>query len=288
VALRVAEGLDCALLSMDSMKVYRGMDRGTAKPSGVRFGLTDLVEADQSFSVGAYVTAAIESVERVHGQGRLPLFVGGTGLYLRALVRGLFEMPPIDQGVRDALRQRVRAEGSPSLHEELVRKDQEAAARIHPHDAKRVVRALEVVLQTGLPISDWQRRRTVIPLRVPRFLVGIRRHDQDLRQRIEQRVEEMFRSGLVEEVASLSARGLLGPAAREAIGYREVLEFLEGSISEVECRERVIRATWRLSRRQWNWFRQFPEIRWVDAGPGEESLDTRVLATFQELMQEAA
>lgn len=304
VALELAQRLPFELLSLDSMKVYRGMDRGTDKQAPARFALTNLVEPTVRFSVGDYVRAASDAVAALRARGRLPLFVGGTGLYLRALVRGLFEVPPIDPAVRQAVAERVERDGLPAAHAELSRLDPETAARLHVHDRKRIVRALEVVAQTGESLSSWQLRATRRPIAGRPLLVGIRWQRPALRERIRVRIERMFAAGLVDEVAKLLATGQLGPVAALAIGYREVIDYLRSGGTIADCQqqvqqqlqERVVSDTTTFMRRQENWFRQFPEIRWVDAPgraatgrrPTEDELVARVAAEFERSLSEPA
>jgi tRNA dimethylallyltransferase len=281
-ALAIAEALPVELLSLDSMKVYRGMDLGTDKEAGRRFALVDLAEPSQRFSVGAYVRAAQAEVASLRARGRLPLFVGGTGLYLRALVEGLFVVPDVEPTVRAEVQRRLDAEGSEALHAELARVDPRAAARLHPRDRKRIARALEVWSQTGRPLSEWQAESTRRPIEGTPLLVGIRWSRPALRARIAARVERMFAAGLVEEARALFESGRIGPVAGLAIGYREVAAMLRDGTSPEECRRAVVRDTTTFVRRQENWFQRFPQIRWVEADRDPESVPRRALAAFQE------
>ncbi len=282
VAAKLTTSLPVRLLSLDSMKVYRGMDRGTDKSDSIPFGLTNLVEPSQPFSVGDYARLAEEQVTAARSAREHPLFVGGTGLYLRALTKGLFEGPEIPPGIRDEWRRQLSQRGGPALHEELSRVDPTAAARIHPNDGKRITRALEVHTATGVALSDWQQRDTKVPFDGPHVLVGLRWEPSELRRRIAVRVDRMLKNGLVNEVRQLRDAGRLGPVAAEAIGYREVLEMLETNGDEPTCRERIVTNTWRFSRRQENWFRQFPSIDWIPMKDDPESIGDRVLERFQQ------
>ena len=249
-------------LSLDSMKVFRGMDVGTDKAP---FALTNLVEPSSDFSVGEYCEAAREAVASIRSRGRVPIFVGGTGLYLRALVRGLFRGPAVSPVTRRRVLERLEQLGEEAGHRALQRVDPAAAARIHPHDRKRVSRALEVFESTGVPLSHWQREHTERPIAGPATLIGLRWPSVELRRRIELRVDRMWERGLLNEVRALWSAGRLGPIASEAIGYREVIDLLEGRLEDEDaCREQIRRNTWRFSRRQANWFRQFPDIEWID------------------------
>jgi tRNA dimethylallyltransferase len=287
VAEQLAEGLQAELLSLESMKVYQGLDRGTDKAASGRFGLTNLVPADEWFSVGAYVRRAVAACQQALDSGRTPWFVGGTGLYLRALVRGLFELPEVPAPVRERVRREVRELGPAAAHAQLQQQDPDAARLIHPNDFQRLSRALEVIAATGCPLSTWQRRATVRPLPQPAVLVGISWPAEQLRQRIRQRIDRMFAAGLIDEVQDLEAHGKLGRLAQEAIGYRETLALLRGESDESECRQAIENATWRFSRRQINWFKQFPEIRWVAAnGRTGDQLAEAVRQEYQSALAE--
>ncbi len=280
-ALEVADALQVDLLSLDSMKVYRGMDLGTDKLAAGRFALVDLVDPSERFSVGAYVRMAREAATAVRARGRLPLFVGGTGLYLRALVHGLTEVPDIAPEVRARVNSRLDQLGAPAVHEELARVDPATAARLHRNDRKRIARALEVFEQTGQPLSRWQKEATRRPIEGEPLLIGIRFSRQLLRARIAARVERMFAAGLVAEVKRLVETATIGEVAAQAIGYREVAELLAHGGSLDECRGAVVRNTMLFVRRQDHWLRQFPEIRWIDGDADPESVPRRVVEAFR-------
>ena len=282
-ALAAAAELPVALLSLDALKVYRGLDRGTDKSPERRFRLTDLVGPHARFSVGDYVRAAAAEVATLRSAGQVPLFVGGTGLYLRALVRGLTEVPEIPADVRAGVAQRLERDGIAAGHAGLAQVDPECAARLHPHDRKRIARALEVVQATGRPLSAWQRERTRRPIRGRPHLCGIRWSRAALHRRIRERIDRMFAAGLVDEVRALHAGGGLGPVAGSAIGYREVVDCLiappagQALRSETDCRQQVVTDTTAFVRRQDNWFRQFPEIVWIDADDAPQQVPRRVV-----------
>jgi tRNA dimethylallyltransferase len=289
-ALAVADALPVELLSLDSMKVYRGMDLGTDKLAASRFALTNLVEPSERFSVGAYVRAAQEAVAAIRARGRVPLFVGGTGLYLRALVRGLFEVPDIEPATRARVAASLDERGSEALHAELARVDPATAARLHVHDRKRIARAFEVWLQTGRPLSRWQAESTRRPIEGTPTLVGLRFPRATLRERIAARVERMFAVGLVDEVRRLIESRSIGPVAGLAIGYREVTEMLRDGSSLEACKAAVVRDTVAFARRQDHWMRQFPEIRWIDAALDPKSAPSsstaRVVDEFRSALVE--
>jgi tRNA dimethylallyltransferase len=271
-ALELAEALGAHIVSLDSMQVYRGMDVGTAKPTPaerarVPHECLDLVEPSERYDVSRYVVDARAALERLRAAGRRALFVGGTGLYLRALAQGLFGGPSADLALRARLVARARVAGSPALHAELARVDPAAAARIHPNDEKRVVRGLEVFEQTGRPLSDWQRewgRDGGAPARAPLRLVGLSLPAGELERRIRARVRAMLDGGWVEEARAIRDTAGFGPTASQALGYREVLELAAGGMDRAACEERVVQLTRRFVRRQGTWFRSFPAIRWLD------------------------
>jgi tRNA dimethylallyltransferase len=267
VGLELAGLLDAEIISLDSMTIYRDMDIGTAKPTAehqaaVPHHLIDVVDPTEEYSLSAYVDAAQVKIGEVRGRGREVLFVGGTPLYLKALLRGIFAGPPADWEFRRQVQQEVREVGTLALHERLRQVDPLSAARLHPNDVRRIVRALEVHRLTGQPISHLQLQfderseaDRVFVLDWPRAR---------LRQRIEQRVESMFSHGLVEEVQGLLAKyGQLGRTARQAVGYRETLALLQGQYEQPEAARRIESRTNQFVRRQWTWFRSLSECRLV-------------------------
>jgi tRNA dimethylallyltransferase len=274
IAAHLAETDDLELISVDSMKVYRGLDIGTAKPAlemrrRVRFHLVDVAEADDVFSLARFLDAARGALAEIRGRGRKALFVGGTPLYLRGLLYGIFEGPAANWEMRRMLQVRAQDEGPAALHAELQRHDPRTAERLHPNDVRRIIRALEVLAATGEPMSAHQQQYPA-PAPATRYrLAALRREPGDLRARIAQRTERLFAQGLVEEVRRLKARGALNRTTGKAIGYREVLDHLEGKLSLDEAVERVNRNTWRLARKQSTWLRSFPEVRWLAVAPEE-------------------
>lgn len=266
---------------MDSMALFRGMDIGTAKPSrqqrdAVPHHLVDLIEPHEEFSLAQYVEAAHRCLEEIKGRGREVLFVGGTPLYLKALLRGIFEGPPADWEFRRQLQEEAKEHGSGALHERLARVDPTSAERLHPNDTRRLIRALEVYEKTGCPISELQRQ-----FEIPHEAEACRVFVLDwprgqLHARIDRRVDEMFAAGLVDEVRSLLARPQpLGRTARQAVGYREVIDHLgsepTGRRPDLpETIELVKGHTRQLAKRQETWLRSLSECRFV---PMTESSD---------------
>ncbi len=286
VGLRLAERLDAEILSLDSMAVYRGMDIGTAKPdtdeqARVPHHLIDLRDPHEEFSVAEYREAATAAVENLLARGKTPLFVGGTPMYLKCLLRGLFDGPPADWGLRHELEAELAEVGAPTLHERLKLVDPVAASNIHPNDARRIVRALEVFRSTGQPISHQQMEfEESTPAEECRVFV-LRREREDAHTRIEQRVEAMMTEGLVEEVRRLTADGKhLGRSASQAVGYREVLEHLAGEHDLPTTVERIQARTRRFAKRQGTWFRNLSECRFieVDSDDTAEAIAERIEA----------
>jgi len=276
VGVLVAETLGAEIISLDSMAVYRGMDIATAKPTPgqqarVPFHLVDIREPTEEFSAGEYVKLACGTVSRIAARGAEVLFVGGTPMYLRLLLEGLFRGPRADWQFRRALRARARKEGTQVLHRELSAVDPAAARRIHANDLRRIERALEVHHLTGRSMTEHQ-SGTQPALRGPTRLVGLRRHRNDLYSRIDERVERMWQEGLVEEVRLLEIRGL-SRSASQALGYREVLRHLAGELSPAEAKELTKRHTRQFAKRQLTWFRSLRDIHWVDVSP-EDSVET--------------
>ncbi len=274
IGLGVARRLGAEVLGLDSVKVYRGLTIGAASPStdeveGVRIHLVGVADPTTTFSIGRYLELARAAVDEIAARGRRALFLGGTPLYLQALLRGFFPGPPADAAVRARLVQAAHQDGVESLHARLAGVDPEAARRILPRDLKRITRALEVHELTGRPISDLQRTETRRPIDRPFTVVGLRLEPGALAQRQRERVDRMLASGLVDEVRALLAADRLHGEAAAAIGYREVIEHLRGERSLADARDAIVRSTHQLVRKQMKWFRRFPEIRWIERGPDE-------------------
>lgn len=269
-AVELARRLNAELVSVDSMKVYRGMDIGSAKPSGemlrtVPHHLIDICDPAESYSAGRFVADAREAQAGIERRGRRALFVGGTALYYKAYMYGMFEGPSADE----ELRRELVAAGPNRLHEELARVDPAAAARIHRNDLKRLVRAVEVFRKTGRPISERQTQFDRPKLEAA--VLCIRMDRDELRRRIEGRARRMIAAGLVDEVRSLLARPW-GKEGRQAVGYREIVAHLEGRWSLADAEREISRNTWTLARRQMQWFRSFREVRWID-GPDVDAME---------------
>ena len=284
VGFDLARELGGEIVSVDSMKVYRRMDIGTAKPSKearqqVRYHMIDIVEPSESFSVGVFLEKANAAIEDVRGRGKVVIAVGGTALYIKALLYGLFEGPGSDDQIRAQLRARVAAEGLASLHGELARVDPEAAERINVNDAKRIIRALEVHQLTGQPISSFQKQFDAERPLQDWTIIGLRRERPVESHRINLRVKRMIDEGLVDEVKSLlTEEKPLSQQARCAIGYSEIIGHLKGRMSLEDAIELIKKNTRRLAKGQRTWFKTFRPMHWIDVGEDEphESVLARV------------
>jgi tRNA dimethylallyltransferase len=289
VGVELARRLDAEIVAMDSTTLYRRMDIGTAKPTmaergGVPHHLIDVIEPWESASVADYLGWARDAIAGIEGRGKRVLFVGGTALYLKALLRGLFVGPGSDPDLRRQLEQEAEASGDAALHARLAGLDPTTAARLHPNDRRRVVRALEVIALTGQPLSSLQvEHQRPAPSTVPVFALEPPR--DRLYNRIDRRVLAFFDAGLVEEVRSLQAgERPLGPVAAQAIGYREVLAMLAGEATLPETIERIQARSRQFAKRQATWFRGLEEVRAFPVGPDEapEAISERLAGRIEE------
>ncbi len=269
MALRLADELPVEVVSADSRQVYRYMDIGTAKPTPqqrqrVKHHLLDIVDPDESFTLAQYQQLAYAAIDDVHRRGSIPLLVGGTGLYVKAVLEGL-NIPHVepDPQLREQLYAEADAEGYKTLHRRLRELDPAAAERVDPRNVRRVVRALEVFYRMGKPISALQ-SASPPPYRILRIGLGMPRHE--LYRRIDERVERMLAAGLIEEVRSLVERGYgYDLPAMSGLGYRQIGMYLRGEVSLQEAVALIKRHTRRFVRQQASWFRaDDPEIIWYD------------------------
>ncbi|MEL6104880.1 MAG: tRNA (adenosine(37)-N6)-dimethylallyltransferase MiaA [Planctomycetota bacterium] len=284
LALEVAERLNGEILSLDSIAVYHGMDIGTAKPSEtdrerVAHHMIDLVTPDEDYSVARYLQEAHRIVDDLAANGRKAIFVGGTPMFLKAVLRGFDPGPPPDWDFRKSVEQDLERYGQEALRRRLIQVDPLSAAKIDPGDTRRMIRALEVSKSTGRPLShrqiQFERARPassccVFALQWPR---------KELHERINQRVDRMFEQGLIDEVKSLLEQYELSRTAVQAVGYREVIEWLRadqnGGALPQTVRESIAAHTRQLARRQETWFRSFSEISFLDAS---DAVNERALA----------
>ena len=269
VAVHLASRLPLEVVSADSRQVYRGMEIGTAKPSRaqretVPHHLIDVVNPDERYNAARFRVEARQAIAAILGRGRLPLVVGGTGLYIRALLRGLLPAPPADPDVRRELNDLLRREGLKALHSRLRAVDPKAADRIHERDRVRIIRALEIHRVTGAPLdatSHWNESRPEWTL----LLVGLTRPRAALYAALGARVDAMVARGLLEETRALLAAGYdPAPPAMQGIGYRHFVRVLRGERSEARTIHEMKRDTRQYAKRQWTWFAREPGIRWVD------------------------
>lgn len=293
LAVELALRLDGEVVSADSMQVYRGMDIGTAKPTaqemrGVPHHMLDIAGPAENYSVARYVAEAVPVVDGILARGRLPIVAGGTGLYIDHLIAGRRFAPfEADSGLRESLQARARAEGLPALRAELERADPEAAARIHPNDEKRTIRALEVFLATGKPISQHDRESRTLPDRYTPLTIALNFQERPwLWERIDRRVDEMMDRGLEREVRGLLASGVPGDCtAMQAIGYKELAAaVLEGRPVDQGAEEVKLRSR-QYAKRQLTWFRRNRQAYWYN---WEKIPDLSAAAVFStELVRES-
>jgi tRNA dimethylallyltransferase len=265
LSLRLAEAIGGEIINADSMQLYRGMDIGTAKLTlaerdGVPHHLLDIWDVTQAASVSEYQRRARQAIAQIHARGRVPILVGGSGLYVRAAIDKL-EFPGTDPGLRAGLESELAQVGAPALHARLAGADPAAAAAILPSNGRRIVRALEVLQLSGRPFSATLPQYESVYDTVQ---IGVDLPRAELDQRIADRVTRMWQLGLVAEVRALAAAGLRdGRTASRALGYAQILRFLDGELSEDEAAAQTILATRRFVRRQESWFRRDPRIQWV-------------------------
>ena len=273
LALQVAERLGAEVVSADAMLVYRGMDIGTAKPTPeerarVPHHLVDLVDPGEEFSVARFQPLARQALADVLGRGRLPLLVGGSGLYFHAVVDE-FVFPPTDPAVRARLEAEAAEAGQAELYRRLAAADPSAAARIQPQNLRRTVRALEVIEVTGRPFSSFRRAMDAPVSRYRLTVLGLDPGPELLRARVAERVAAMAEAGLVEEVRRLAGQPL-SRTARQALGYKELLDAMDQGTPVADALEAVVRRTRAYARRQLAWFRRDPRVRWSTLPPGPE------------------
>ena len=282
LAVELVERLPLDIISVDSAMVYRGMDVGTGKPgpevlSRAAHRLIDIREPETAYSAAEFSEDAGAEIEKILAENRIPFLVGGTGLYFRALRRGLASMPRADPAIRARLYTEGESEGWSNLHTRLARVDPGSATRIHPNDPQRIQRALEVFEVTGEPMTHLFERARTSGLRATVFALAVTPADRgELHHKIARRFDAMLGSGLVEEVEELRSRPGLHRdlASMRAVGYRQVWAHLEAETDFESMRDKAIAATRQLARRQLTWLRSEPEIEWFD------SADTHLVDTL--------
>lgn len=268
-AVAVAEAMGGEVVSADSMLVYRYMDIGTAKPSieemrGIPHHMIDIVDPSENFTVAVYARMAHELIPAIRSRGKIPMLVGGTGLYIRSVADGFnFSVTGPDPGYRKSLEEYLNQKGPYELHALLAAVDTGAAARLHPNDTKRIIRAMEVFHQTGRPMSALSSSNVKSDYNLLMF--GLTMNREKLYRRIEHRVDQMIDRGLVNEVRDLRAKGYdQSMTSMQGLGYKEIINFLEGEMTLQEAVETLKRSTRRFAKRQLTWFRRDQRIKWLD------------------------
>jgi len=269
-AIELAEALNGEIISADSMQVYRYMDIGTAKPTAeerlrIPHHMIDVVDPDEPFDAEKYTAMARGAIAGTRTRNLIPFVAGGTGLYIKALVHGLFQLPPMDTEIRVQLKAEAEALGIHSLYQRLTRLDPESAARIHRNDTYRILRALEVYELTGRPLSEFQHTHRFGDSPFDVLKIGLRMEREILYQRIDRRVDAMVDAGLVEEVKGLLDRGYTADLkSMQSIGYRHMGDYLQGRTPWDEAVRTLKRDTRRFAKRQMTWFRADPDIIWMN------------------------
>ena len=285
LTFRLAERIGAEIISIDSMKVYRRMDIGTAKPpqqarQRIKYHLIDIVEPSDSFSVGTFLKLAYDAIEQIKSRNKPIIAVGGTALYIKALLYGLFKGLGLEDSKFEIQNSKFKARAAAELHRELSKIDPTAADRIHPNDTKRIIRALEVYELTGKPISSLQQQFTAEKTLHNWIIIGLRREKTDTNSRINKRVKKIIAAGLVDEVKSLLAEDKpLSRQARCAIGYAEIIDYLKVQMSLEDATERIKKNTRRLAKNQRTWFKTFKNVNWLDIDaeePAEKILNHTV------------
>jgi len=288
LAFALAKSLGAEIISIDSMKVYRRMDIGTAKPpkesrDQIPHHLIDVVEPGESFSVARFLELALESIDDIKKRNKPIVAVGGTALYIKSLLYGLFEGPGADEQIRDELKAQVQAEGLDKLYEQLKTIDPEAASKISANDPRRIIRALEVYKLTGKPISAFQQQWDA-NISHDWTIIGLRREKTEESKRINTRVKKMIDTGLVDEVKQLLAEPIpLSKQARSAIGYAEIINHLAGQTTLDDAIELIKKNTRKLAKAQRTWFKTFKNVNSLDLAP-DETVDS-VLARAKEILK---
>lgn len=270
LSIALAKQLDTEIISSDSMQIYRGMDIGTAKPTieeqqAVPHHMIDILDPSESFSVARYIELADACAEKLLSVGKIPIVVGGTGLYLDALIEGsAFTSDETDPTIRQKYEKMAQEQGNLAVHACLAAVDPQAAERLHPNNRKRVIRALEVFEQTGMTLDTWNAKNKRAEPKYHAVKIGLRPTEREtLYQRIDHRVDQMMADGLLVEAQRLWESGQLTGTAAQAIGYKELLDFLEGRCPLEVCIETLKRRTRNYAKRQLTWLKRDPTVHWI-------------------------
>jgi tRNA dimethylallyltransferase len=288
LAFDLAGQIGAEIISIDSMKVYRRMDIGTAKPpkeaqKRIKYHLINVVQPSDQFSVGRFLELAYDAIKQIKSRNKPIIAVGGTALYIKALLYGLFDGPGSDSQIRENLRELAKTEGPEQLWQQLKAVDPAAADRIHRNDSKRIIRALEVYQISGEPISNLQKQFLAEKTQHNWTIIGLRREKTEISSRINQRVKKMIADGLIDEVKSLLAEDRpLSDQARCGIGYAEIIEYLSDKTSLKDAIERIKINTRRLAKGQRTWFKTFKNVNWLDIEPEEPA--EKILSRTKELL----
>jgi tRNA dimethylallyltransferase len=279
-AIQIASALDAEIINADSMQVYRYMDIGTAKPSPleqarISHHMIDIVDPDEPFDAQQYADMSQNIIFQLAEQGVPVLVAGGTGFYIRALIHGLFESGSGNSEIRSKLKKEVDANGTDELYRRLCGCDPDAAAKIHPHDAFRIVRALEIYETTGQPISACQQEHRQAPPLFDVLKIGLSRQRELLYERINHRVDLMVEEGLIDEVKSLLKKGYSSASKPlQSIGYRHIVNFIEGRLNWNDTLQTLKQDTRRYAKRQLTWFNSDSQVKWMDANHLDEIITT--------------
>lgn len=291
LAIELVRQFPCDIISVDSAMVYRGMDIGTAKPTPEEqqiapHRLIDIRDPREAYSAGQFRDDAVKEIEDILSHDRIPLLVGGTMLYFKALQQGLAELPTADSEIRQKISQEAAAIGWQELHKKLTKIDPQSAERINPNDAQRIQRALEVYELTGHTMTELFAKENIIPYQ---FLnVAIAPSDRSvLYERIEKRFKQMLKAGFIEEVEKIrnqilkSSNPHILPPSQRAVGYRQIWQYLAGELTKEEMQEKAIIASRQLAKRQLTWLRSWPDLQWFD------SEDKNLMSKINEIVLEA-
>jgi len=267
ISFELAKLVECEIVSCDSMQVYRGMNVGTSKPakvllSSIPHHLIDIIEPSEEFSVAQYRALAVKAIEDIISRRKTPLLVGGSGLYVKVLIDGIFEAPVTDRELRQRLEQEAEEFSVLHLYERLKQVDPESAARIHPNDLRRIIRVLEVFEKASAPISELRKRTSGLGDKYDIRIFGLEMERAALYDKIDERVEQMFSEGLVNEARALM-EGNLSLTASQALGYREAFGYLAGDYDIEEAKRLTKRNTRHFAKRQMTWFKRDPRVEWI-------------------------
>lgn len=290
ISLKLADILKGEIVSFDSRQVYKLMDIGTAKPTKeerekIRHHLIDLVFPGEKFTAADYGKKARETIRQIIKRNKQPIAVGGSGLYLKAMIEGFFQGPKADEKIRKRLEREAQELGGPHLFSRLKEVDPQAAERIHPNDLVRIIRALEVYELTGKPISLWQREGSYEPSAMEFVKIGLNLERKELYQKINLRTEEMIAQGFLDEVKMLKKKGFTPKLkALKTVGYQELFDYLDGKLDLQEAIEKIKVNTRHYAKRQLTWFGKDKEIIWLDAE--DDNLIKKILEHFSNVQSD--